>query len=308
MSFARGFVGAVAALALSLCTTGCLRKVLIDGQIGGNHEGGEAVNTLHDFEVARAVARAGMGQFEGLYKLAPYNEEILMLLTRGWAGSTFAFTEDDYELAQEKKDDQLIAYHRQRTIAGFDRAKFFAIQMLKLKADGFDEAQRNADTMNAWLKKNFRDKKEAEPLLWASFAWIGHVGAAMEPETIANLYVGVAMAERSAELDEQLEYGTAHIILGAYHARPNGELEEAKKHFDIAMKINGGKFLSTQFNYGRRYYCMKSDKPNFEKMMNEVLAAGDPIPEARLQNLIAKRKARRYLDNKIFQEDCGFIG
>jgi len=74
------------------------------------------------------------------------------------------------------------------------------------------------------------------------------------------------------------------------------------------LKINGGKFLSTQFQYAKRYYCMKSDKPNYEKMMNEVLAAGDPLPAARLPNLIAKRKARRYLDNKIFQEDCGFIG
>jgi hypothetical protein len=282
--------------------------VLIDGQINGTQEGSEAVQTLHDFEVARAVARAGMGQLEGLYKLAPYNETVMMLLTRGWAGSTFAFTEDDYELAQEKKDDQLIAYHKARTVAGFDRAKFFAIQLLNAKASGFEEAQRNHETMTAWLKKNFRDKKEAEPLLWASYAWIGHIGAAMEPQYIANLYVGVAIAERSAELDENLEYGTANIILGAYHARPNGELEEAKAHFDKALKINGGKFLSTQFQYARRYYCMKSDKPNFERMMNEILAAGDPLPAARLPNLIAKRKARRYLDNKIFQEDCGFIG
>jgi tetratricopeptide (TPR) repeat protein len=309
MSFARGFVGAVAALALSLCTTGCLKKILIDGQIGGTKDGSDAVNTLHDFEVARAVARAGMGQLEGLYRLAPYNEDILMLLTRGWAGSTFAFTEDDYEQAEEKKDDQLTAYHRQRTIAGFQRARFYAIELLKAKADGFDEAQRNADTMNEWLRKNFRDKKEAESLLWAGFAWIGHVGAAMDdPSTVANLYVGVAIAERSAQLDEQLEYGTAHIVLGAYHARPAGEIEEAKAHFDTAMKINGGKFLSTQLNYASRYYCMKSDRPNYEKMLNAVLAAGDPIPEARLQNLIAKRRARRYLDNKIFQEDCGFIG
>ena len=66
--------------------------------------------------------------------------------------------------------------------------------------------------------------------------------------------------------------------------------------------------ISTQLNYGSRYYCFKSDRANYEKMLNEVLAAGDPLPEARLQNLIAKRRARRYLENKLFQEDCGFIG
>jgi hypothetical protein len=73
------------------------------------------------------------------------------------------------------------------------------------------------------------------------------------------------------------------------------------------MQINGGKFLITQLQYATRYHCAKSDKPTYEKMLNDVLAAGDPIPEARLQNLIAKRRARRYLDNKIFQEDCGFL-
>src|SRR5262249_17756323 len=126
MSSVRGIVGtALAALLMSATTTGCIRKVLIDGQVSGTRRGADAVNTLHDFEVARAVARAGMGQLEGMYKLAPYNEDALLMLTRGWAGTTFAFTEDEYEEAQEGKDDAVTAYHRARTIAGFQRAKFF---------------------------------------------------------------------------------------------------------------------------------------------------------------------------------------
>ncbi len=309
MSFVRGILGALAAVALSATTTGCLKKVLIDGQIGGTHDGADAINTLHDFEVARAVARAGLGQLEGLYKLAPYNEENLLMLTRGWAGATFAFTEDDWETAEEGKDDQLTEYHRQRTIAGFQRAKFFGIQLLTKKAEGFEAARRNADTMKEWMDRNFRDPKEAEDLVWIAYAWIGHVGAAKDdPAVVSDLYVGVAIAERSLELDEKVEYGTAHVILGAYHARTaQSELDEAKQHFDAAMRVNGGKFLPTQLNYASRYYCAKSDRQNYEKMLNAVLAAGDPIPEARLQNLIAKRRARRYLDNKIFQEDCGFL-
>jgi len=310
MSSARGILGALLAAALSITTTGCLKKVLIDGNVRATRDGAPAVNTLHDFEVARSVARAGLGTLEGMYKLAPYNEDALFLLTKSWAGATFAFSEDDYELAQEQRDDVMAAYHRQRTRAGFERARFYGIQLLSKKAPGFEEARRNADTIKAWVTENFRHEEEAEDLLWASFAWIGLVGIAKDdPAIVGDLYIGVAMAERSLELNDKLEYGMAHILLGAYHARTaQSELEDAKRHFDAALKVNGGKFLSTDLNYAQRYYCAKSDRANYEKLLNKVLAAGDPIPEARLQNLIAKRRARRYLENKIFQEDCGFIG
>ena len=283
--------------------------MLIDGQISGTKDGSDAVNTLHDYEVARAVARSGIGTLEGLYKLAPSNENALLMLTRAWAGATFGFTEDDYELAMEQKDDQLTAYHRQRTISGFQRARFFGVQLLTQMAPGFEAARRNADTMRDYMRENFNSVEEADDLLWISYAWIGLVGAAKDnPELVGDLYVGVAIAERSVELNEKLEHGMGHVLLGAYHARTaQSELDDAKKHFDRAMEINGGKFLPTQLNYASRYYCAKSDRKSYEAMLNKVLAAGDPIPEARLQNLIAKRRARRYLDNKIFQEDCGFI-
>jgi hypothetical protein len=300
----RGILGALLAAALSMTTTGCLKKVLIDGQVRGTRDGAPAVNTLHDFEVARSVARAGLGTLEGMYKLAPYNEDALFLLTRSWAGASFAFSEDEYEQAQEQRDDVMAAYHKARTRSGFERARFYGIQLLSKKAPGFEAARRNADTIKAWVNEHFRHQEEAEDLLWASFAWIGLVGIAKDDPAI-----GVAMAERSLELDEKLEYGMAHILLGAYHARTaQSELEDAKRHFEAALKINGGKFLSTELNYAQRYYCAKSDRPNYERLLNKVLAAGDPLPEARLQNLIAKRRARRYLENKIFQEDCGFIG
>ncbi|HEX3597225.1 MAG TPA: TRAP transporter TatT component family protein [Polyangiaceae bacterium] len=309
MSSARGIVGAALAAVLSLTTTGCIRKVLIDGQVSSTRQGADAVNTLHDFEVARAVARSGLATLEGMYKLAPYNEDALLMLTRGWAGATFAFTEDEWEQAEEGKDDATTAYHLARTVAGFQRAKFFGTQLLNQKASGFDAAQRNSATMNEWLRRNFVKKEEAEDLTWIAYAFVGLVGAAKDnPEVVSNLYIGVAIAERALQLDEQFEHGMNHILLGAYHARTaQSELDEAKQHFDAAMKINGGKFLPTQLNYASRYYCAKSDRANYEKMLNAVLAAGDPIPEARLQNLIAKRRARRYLDSKVFQEDCGFI-
>jgi len=307
MKLVRG-LGLMCAAALALSSSGCLKAMLLKGQIKGTRDGSAAVNTLHDWEIARGVATAGIGQLEGFHKLAPDNTDALFMLTRGWAGLSFGFTEDDYEEAYEKGDDVMAEYHLLRARAGFARAKHYGIELLGHHAEGFEQAKRNQSTLSAWLKEHFTDKEQAEDLLWVGYAWIGHVSVSKDvPEIVGELYVGVEMVKRSAELDDKIVYGMAHTILGSYHARTAmAELDESKASFDKALAINGGKFLSTNLNYAQRYYCAKGDKAAYEKTLNDILAAGDDLPEARLQNVIAKRRARRYLGNKVWQEECGF--
>jgi len=302
-------VMAAAALG-ALLTTGCIKKALLDGQIKGTMDGSVAVNTLHDFEVAQRVGMAGLGQIEGMHSLAPDNTNALFMLTRGWAGVGFAFIEDEYEIAYEKGDDVMAEYHLARTRAAMLRGRAYGIELLGHTASGFEEAKRNQELMRKWLVENFTDAEQAEDLLWTGYAWIGHVGASRDiPAIVGELYVGVEMVRRSVELDEKAVYATGHTILGAYHARTAmAELDESKKHFDRALELNGGKFLATKLNYATRYHCVKGNKADYERLLKEVLDSGDPLPEARLQNAIAKRRARRYLGNKIWQEECGFAG
>ena len=308
MVFQRRIAVGLLALGLGISQTGCLKKVLLDGQIKGTREGSAAVNTLHDFEIAKTVAHAGLGQLEGMYKLAPYNTDAMFMLTRGWAGVSFGFIEDDYEAALVKGDTKGAAYHLLRARAGWQRAKHYGKLLLAKRADGFDAVKGNAATLRKWLVDNFTSESEAEELLWIGYAWVGEVGVSKDvPEIVAELYVGAEIVQRSIDLDPAAVNATGYTILGAYHARTAmGELDESLKDFEKAIQTNGGKFLPTKLNLATRYYCAKSDKPNWEKTLHEVLAAPDDLPEARLQNTIAKRRARRYLDNKIFQEDCGF--
>ena len=308
MKILRGVGALLLAGAIATGTSGCLKKILLNGQIKGTRDGSAAVNTIHDFEVARAIARAGLGQLEGMHKLAPENTDALFMLARGWGGATFGFTEDDYEIAVEKEDEVEAAYHLSRARAGWERAVHYGVELLGHHAEGFDAARRNQETMRSWVVENFSDPDQAEELLWVGYAWVGRVSANKEvPEYVGELHVGIEIVRRSVELDETVVHATGHTILGAYHARTAmAELDESKKHFDKAIEINGGKFLPTKLNYATRYHCAKSDKASWEKTLNEVLAAGDPIPEARLQNVIAKRRARRYLGNEVWEEDCGF--
>ncbi len=300
----------VLAAAMAVGGTGCIKKALLDGQIKGTRDGSAAVNTLHDWETARTVAQAGIGQLEGMHLLAPQNTDALFLLTRAWAGLSFGFIEDDFEQAYEAGDELNAAYHQKRTRSGFDRAVFYGVELLSHQAEGFEDARRNADTIRTWLVDNFTEVEQAEDLLWVGFAWIGRVSAAKDDAAlVGELYVGAEIIRRSVELDERVQYATGHTILGAYHARTaQAELDDSKKHFDRALELNEGKLLSTKLNYATRYYCAKGDKANHDKLLHEVLAAEDPLPDARLPNVISKRRARRYLGHKIWQENCGFSG
>jgi tetratricopeptide (TPR) repeat protein len=290
---------------VALGSTGCIKSMLINGQLQSTRKASPAINTLGDFEVARGSAFASLGTLEGLHRLAPENADGLFLLTKAWTGASAGFIEDEWELAEDAEDDELADYHRTRARAGYTRAVHYGIELLEQTADGFERARRNHDTMTAWLA-NF-DEEDVPSLFWTGYAWIARVNVSKDiPALISDLFVGVAMIERVVELDETYANGLAHVVLGAYHARtPMAELDEAQQHFERALQINQGKLLMTKFQYARTYYCWKNDQENYEKLMHEVIDGGDPLPAERLTNTIAQRKAKRYL-GELRMENCGF--
>ena len=305
----KGFGATLLAAALALSTTGCIKKMLLDGQIESTRKASTAIDSLHDYEVANAAAYAGLAQFEGMHYLAPENEDALFMLTKGWTGATFAFTEDAMERAEESEggtDGPLYKYHQTRARAGYERAIYFGLLALEARNPGFEPAKKNDQTIKAWVNA-FTEPEDVPMLFWTGYAWLSKTNIAKEePAVVADLFIGIAMIERAVKLDETYMNGSGHIALGAYHARsPMAEVEEAKKHFDRAAQINGGKVLMVKFQLATKYYCIKGDKQQYEKLLNEILAAGDVFPEGRLQNTIAKRKAKRYL-GKDRMRNCGF--
>ncbi len=282
--------------------------MLFEDALSWTREAADTVQSMHDFEQARDSAYGSIGMLEGLHKLVPDDPDGLLLLEKAWSGISFAFMDDEREDALDHKDEQLAAYEEARARAGFKRARFFGDELVGLHTTGFKEAQRNHDTLSAWLKDNYTDKDQAEELLWLAFSIVGRIAFDMDnPETVSTLWIGIDLAEQSARLDENLDYGSAHIMIGAADAGLH-DYTAAKQHFDRATELSGGRALTNQVTMAVRYYCPKSDKTNYFKALNEVLDAGDVLPDQRLSNTLAKRRARRYLSNKYWQEDCAFSG
>jgi hypothetical protein len=296
--------------ALGLGSTGCIKQMILNGQIAGTRQGSAASDTLHDYEVARGAAYAGLVQFEGMHHLAPENEDALFLLTKTWTSVGFAFVEDDMEQAEDTDgpDSAAAQYHKARAFAAYDRAVHYGLEMLGNRAGGFEGAKKNDDTMKAWLKNFDEPERDAANLFWTGYAWIGRVNIQKEdPAMVADLFIGVAMMEHAVKLDDRFMYGSGHTILGAYHARsPMAEMDEAKKEFDKAIAISEGKMLLPKFQLAAKYYCFKGEKENYVKTLTEVVEAGDVFPAQRMSNTIAKRRAKRYLGKDRMMRMCGF--
>jgi hypothetical protein len=293
------------AAALAVAVSSCVKSALLNGQIQATREAAPAIDTLGDYEVARSIAYAGLGQFEGMHRLAPENEDALFLLARGWTATSFAFIEDDYEAAADGEDETQTERERMRARAAYARAVEYGVALLDRRVSGFAQAKKNLATMQRHLA-HF-DKSDALNLLWVGQAWLGRANVAKDDApTIAELYVGEALIERSIEFDETLEGAAGHAALGAYHARTAmAELEESLRHFSRAIELTKGKALLPKVMLAHAYYCMKGDKAAYEKTLREVVDAPDLLPDQRLRNAIAKRRARRYL-TAARMASCGF--
>jgi TRAP transporter T-component len=302
-------LSALAFCALSLASTGCIKQMFLEGQIESTREASAAIDTLTDYEVARTIAFNGVGQFEGMHYLAPDNEDALYMLAKSWTSGTFAFIEDEMEQAEDVEGLEGLRYLdlKNRAIAGYDRGLQYAIQLLDRYHPGFEAARKNDDALRAYTAQFTDPARDAPALFWAGYAWISKTNVQKEdPVAVGDLWIGVALMERSVALDPRFMNGSGHTILGAYHARsPMAELDDAKKHFDEAMAIHGGKMLLTKVQYAAKYHCLKGDKAGYEKTLNEVVEAGDVFPEQRLANVIAKRRAKRYL-GKTRMRECAF--
>jgi hypothetical protein len=292
--------------AISLSSSGCIKAILTNGQISGTREASSALDTIGDFEMAKASVASGLSQFEGMHRLAPDNTDALFLLTKGWTGYAFGFIEDEMEMAQDRNDDDTASYEKKRARMAYERAVFYGLELLHHSDDGFEKAKKNEDTFKKWLDDNFSSKEDAESLFWVGYAWLGRVNLTKDPALVGELFIGVAMIEKSVQINPEYNHYAGKTALASYHARTAmSEMDQSQKLFEEVLAATQRKALIVQLNYATRYACNKGDRPLYEKLVNEVLTADDPDPQQRFTNTIAKRRARRAL-LKSHMEDCGF--
>ena len=228
----------IAVLAIAL--SGCIKSMLLDGQIKGTREGIGGHRHPGRLRGRAIIAFSGLGQFEGMHQLAPGNEDALFLLTKGWTATAFAFIEDDYEAAVDADDEPRAEYHRasrpsrlrprlrtasrsrDATLRGSRRRRPMSHRSgltprssARATPKTFCGSGRRGSPSPTWPKTT--------PRSWPSFTWARHWSSEASSSTKA------------------LAYGAGHAALGAYHARTAmAELDSSHKHFGRAIAADAG--------------------------------------------------------------------
>ncbi len=257
-----------------------------------------AIEQYWDYETAGKAVPAGILQFEGILRIVPDNEQILMFTIGSYLGYGIGWIEDRLEEADAVDDFEEVLHLRGRARLMYTRAWELAKHMLRVRADGFDDAVAGGiDTLSAWLEKNFGEQQDAEPLLFAAQAWAAHIILSMHDiDIVADFPLAKVILERSVELDPSFYFMQGKMLLAVVASQQfPPEMEKSKALFDEVLTGTDRRSLIVQVSMARYYAVAIGDYVLFKNLLHEVIAAGDVLPEARLQNVIARRRAQRYL-------------
>lgn len=259
-----------------------------------------------DYEMAARAIPASLKTVEGFHMVDPSNERLKRILAEGYCQYATGFVEDEWEVAQLKRDYETAEYHSQRATKMFFRCMGYGLEML-----GGDWEKAIVGPFDQFVAKVAKaGKGSRDGMLWTAVGLAGAINQNKDDiSVVGNLPRARAMFERIAELDandtgrDKTLRALPHIALGsmavAMSKALGGKPEVGATHFKRAMELTDNKFLLAKVFYARRYGVAVQDRALFHKTLVEVLQTDPAIwPDQRLANEIAHRKARRYLKNE----------
>ena len=296
--FHTGFL--VAAVAIG--QLGCA-KMIAGSTARVMNQASPAIQAFADPAIAEASLPYSITQMEGLLLIIPQNQMLRTNLARALGSFGFGFLEDRMEEAEVADDEARIEYYRNRATISYLRGKEIGFDSLTLEEDGDDGARgayhRGIDAWRSYLQQ-FDDQEQAGMVFWLGYNWARHISLNKEdPDVLADLPFAIACFERVFQLDPTFNNYAPYVAMGSYYARTSaslgGDPVRAREMFETAIARTHGNFLTYKVMMARVFAVMVQDRALYTRMLQEVIDAGDVMPEQRLANQIAKRRARRYL-------------
>jgi hypothetical protein len=274
-------------LVAPLLFAGCIQTIAVRSVGGIVEEGYDALTEESDLQFAEQALPGNIKLLEVMLKNDPDNERLLKLCAEGYASYALGFVEDvDVERAR-------VFYLRGRD---------YGLRILEQDKELKNALAGSADDLKAALANK---SKDAVPgVFWTAFAWGSYLNITLtDPDAIAAIPKLEVMMNFVADKDSAFYYGGAHLFLGTlYGSRSRflgGDPDKSKRHFETALRLNGGKFLMTQVYYAKSYAAQTLNDALFEELLTYVENASlDILPKFRLGNAIAKKKAKMLLARK----------
>lgn len=270
---------------ISFFTSGCLQQIAINS-IGEIIDSGfDVLNEEQDLDIAEKSIASNLKLLESLLRKDPQNEHFLLLASIGYSSYALGFVQDD---------------NNERAKIFYRRGKDYGLQILDDNKKFAKARHENIEEFRTALWSF--SKNDVPAVFWTAIGWGSFISLSLDdPNALVDLPKVEAMMRFVLENDSAYFYGGAHFFLGTlYGSRPKilgGDPEISQKHFERCLTINNGKFLMTFVYYARSFAVQTQNRELFKQCLAKVADASlDVLPQARLSNAIAKRKAKLLME------------
>jgi predicted anti-sigma-YlaC factor YlaD len=279
---------------LLVLLSGCSIKKMAINKLGDALSGsGTGFASDDDPELVKAAVPFSLKLIESLLAESPQHKGMLLAACSGFTQYSFAFVNQD---ADELEDTDIAAATRMRVRAKrlYLRARGYGLRGLEVKHPGFEQALRK----NPKAAVKSATASDVPLLYWTAAAWGSAISVSKDdPALVSDQIIVEALIDRALELDEDFDRGAIHGVLISYEMARQGVQGDpalrSKKHFDRAMKLSGGKLASPLVSFAESVSVQNQNRAEFQALLDQALAINpDAVPESRLQNLVAQRRAR----------------
>ncbi len=298
--FSRQSLGrsALSALALAgLLASGCsIRKLAINGLADALASAGDVYASDNDPELVEQALPFSLKTIEALIVESPGNLSLLLSACSGFTQYSYAFVQaraerlelDDYRESERQRD---------RAVALFLRARDYCLQALEKDHPGIGERLRVEPEAAA----TEIDASQIDLLYWTGASW----GAAMSAgahrlDVVADLPAVQAMMRRVLALDGRYDDGAVQEVLISLESLPEamgGSPERARNFFERAVELSGGHSAAPYVSLASGVVVAEQGRAEFIELLEAALAVDpDEVPERRLANLVAQRRAALLLE------------
>ncbi|MFQ5961384.1 MAG: TRAP transporter TatT component family protein [Candidatus Methylomirabilales bacterium] len=283
---------ALSVLLLAACSPKKMAVNMVGDTLAGS---GGVYASDNDPELVIEAIPFGLKTYEGLLEVSPEHEGLLLAAASGF--TAYAYMLQDEADRLDETDIRRARQLRGRVRNLYLRGRNYALRGLDLEHDHFT-AMLKTDR-DAALAMTTED--DVAFLYWAGASWAGALSAAKDDlDLIAELPTAGALVGRVLELDETYDRGIPHEFFISYEgSRPGGSAILAREHYRRALELSEGHRASVHLALAEAVSVPEQNLPEFRELIAATLAVDpDQVPDLRLANIIAQRRAR-WLQQRI---------
>jgi predicted anti-sigma-YlaC factor YlaD len=284
----------MALLALAAAASGCsaLKHTAVDSLGNALAQGGSTYASDNDPELVWQAVPFGLKTIESLLAESPRHRGLLLAAASGFTEYAYGALQQEADFA-EAKDLPRASELRNRARNLYLRAQGYGMRGLEVDLPDLHDRLR-ADPAHAL---DGARQSQVGLLYWTAAAWGSAISISKDNADLsADQQLVEALARRALALDESFESGVIHDFFIAYEGgrlAVGGSLAEARRHLARSIELSHGHRASPLVTFAETVSVGRQDKQEFKQLLEQALAVNpDEVPEFRLANVLAQRRAR----------------